>query len=803
MKKSFKKVLVALICIAMLTSVLPVVSLAAGADETEIVFGTGGKNGGNSEVTAQYVGGIGGKAADDTAYAFVFGETPTVSSRRYEYDITEYTPGTDEFTYEFSMYADGDAVAWICYRGGNHLIRWDADGKFYYNYNNTMTEYIELTRGEWHKVAISFRKGNRFVFYVDGQLLTDFSGWLSSPEMLGFGYLSTSANGIVAYDDCVKYKELYTAHYSKPYYTDPALTAVDKTVEIADNVVNYDAELITTSDALLSKLASAETDTIRLYTDSTLATLITDSTALTGDEAIVVESANKGYAYYTLDNSYIAPAMMRVQLVRADDDDTISNDNWIMNVKVRDDCVTVYSHTENPTWSISSNELIEILSSNTGYELTYVDDNKDEVTTSHVTGGYIKASKDETVFYIPIAKSFDYEKGYSTAKVADVNVRYRNAYGQTPVTATNVAGNPATAFGFAVKGAGVTAGDRYDIYQLDENLSDAYDPNLNKYYKVTCTYTFNMYAEGDALLYFGSAKGMHIFDWMPNGDVYITRYEGGKSIKDTNPVCNLPRGQWYHVAYSQDRASNRGELYINGNRYVSETGLLPSWNYYKGISLCIEGNAEYTTDSVGDRVLFSDVEYHEGFYYRDSQDIDVTNATEDFVIDETTNTIYTQNITTIDALKEAVLDNTDASAVKVYADKTFAAEATELADTNVVFVTSANGIRFENFVIKPMSELPDPTVSVSTGTNVFTAKTSRIAEVNDGLTLWMASYDDNNKLISIKFNSLTSDDIGNEVTDNLANGHGATNVKAFLWRDGFRPVASASGDIPVKEEITE
>ena len=312
-----------------------------------------------------------------------------------------------------------------------------------------------------------------------------------------------------------------------------------------------------------------------------------------------------------------------------------------------------------------------------------------------------------------------------------------------------------------------------------------------------------MYAEGDALLYFGSAKGMHIFDWMPNGDVYITRYEGGKSIKDANPVCNLPRGQWHHVAYSQDRPSNRGELYINGNRYVSETGLLPSWNFYKGISLCLNGSADYTEDSVGDRALFSDVEYHEGFYYRDNQDIDVTNATEDFVIDETNNVIYTQNISTVDALKAAVLANTDASSVKVYADNTFAVEATELADTNVVFVTSANGIRYENFTLKAMSELPDPTVSVKAGNYVFEAKTSRIAEVNNGLTLVMASYTDSNKLVSVLYQPLTANDIGNALDVKLSNGEGATNVKAFLWRDGFKPVAAASDVIPVPETPAE
>ncbi|MBO5369224.1 MAG: hypothetical protein J6B23_00955, partial [Clostridia bacterium] len=214
MKKSFKKVLVSLLCLAMLATMIPFTSLAADAEETEVIFGTGGSNGGNTEVNAAYVGGIGGKAADDTAYAFTFGETATTSSRRYQYDLTEYTAGTDEFTYEFNMYADGDAVAWVCYSSGYNLLRWDPDGKLWYNYNGTLTEFGTLTRGEWHKIAVSFRSGCRFVYYVDGVYVSDYSGWTSKPNTLGFGYSNNSANGVVAFDDCVKYKELYTAHYS-------------------------------------------------------------------------------------------------------------------------------------------------------------------------------------------------------------------------------------------------------------------------------------------------------------------------------------------------------------------------------------------------------------------------------------------------------------------------------------------------------------------------------------------------------------------------------------------------------------
>ncbi len=795
MKKSFKQVLVSLLCFAMMAAMVPFAGFAMGAEETIINIGSGGSVGGGGEINASYVGGIGGKAYDDTAYTYTFNETPTASSKRYQYDITEYSAGTDEFTYEFNMYADGDASAWICYDGGYSLLTWKSDGTLLYNYDGTMTEWGKLSRGQWHRVAISYRTGRRFVYYVDGNYISDYSKWIAAPSTIGFGYDTGSANGVVAYDDMIKYKELYNNHHSQPYYTAPSLTSVSKAVKIADNVVGYDADIITSSEALLCDITSSDTNAIRLYTDSTHSALISEDTHLTGNEAIVVESADKAYSYYTLDNTYIAPAMERVQLVKAEDDNNDPNDNWIVNVKLTDDSVAVYSHTENKSWRISSDNLIAILSSKTGYELSYVDANKEESATNHVTDGFIKAVKGENIFYIPIIKSYDYERGYSTNKAPNINVRYRNAYGQTPVTATNVAGNPATAFGFAVKPS--NNDDRYDIYKLDENLSEAYDINLNKYYRVTCTYMFNMYAEGDAILYFGSGKGLRIFEWLPNGDVYITRYdyESGSSIRDSKPACNLPRGQWYHVAYTLDRASNRGELYINGNRYVSETGYLPSWNYYKGISLCLAGSSEYTQESVGDRVLFSDVEYHEGFYYRDNQDIKITDSTNDCVIDTDNNVIYTQNIDTVDALKAAVLAGTDASAVKVYEDNSFAAQASELADSNIVFITSANGIRYENYTLKPMSELPAPQIELVLDTYVVEAK-AKILEVNDGLDFWIATYTDSNKLINVKKLSITSSDVGTTVSHKLAYGENATKVKSFIWRNGFKPVAAASGIVP-------
>ena len=41
MKKSFKKVLVSLLCLAMLATMIPFTSLAADAEETEITIGIG------------------------------------------------------------------------------------------------------------------------------------------------------------------------------------------------------------------------------------------------------------------------------------------------------------------------------------------------------------------------------------------------------------------------------------------------------------------------------------------------------------------------------------------------------------------------------------------------------------------------------------------------------------------------------------------------------------------------------------------------------------------------------------------
>ena len=416
MKKSFNKFLSVLLIFSMLTTVLPTLSLAADAAETGVSLGTGGSYGGSGLKVTQ-TGGIGGKCADDTSAAFVLGSEAASSARRYEYDISGYVAGTDEYTYEFNMYADGDAIAWMCYSSGYTLLRWDADGTLWYDNSGTLTEWGKLERGQWHRVAISYRKGQRFVFYVDGVLVCNSSKFTSTPKIIGFGYYSGSSNGIVAYDDMIKYDELYTNHHTTPYYTAPSISLSGATDLGDSNVINYDDELITTSTELLSCIAAGDTDTVKLYKGSNLLTQITEDIPLTGSEYVVVESADKAYSYYSISGGYKVPAA------------ELKSNN--ARVIVDGSNIYVYSHPLNASYRISSQDLLDSLTSETHSTIRYLNSDYEEVTADSVYDGYIMLtdSESETAYFTVKANTDNlWEEDFSISEFSSTG--YYNRFDQ-------------------------------------------------------------------------------------------------------------------------------------------------------------------------------------------------------------------------------------------------------------------------------------------------------------------------------------------------------------------------------------
>ncbi len=791
MKRSIKKLLASLLAVAMLAGLVPLGAMAE--TDTSFVFGTGTYGSFRSQgIPGVQLGGIGGKAEDDMAMAFVVDSEFNGQESRWQYPTTHIAAsdvgtsgGSQGIYYSFNMYADGNVVVSVGYGSGLSILKWNPDGSL--NVPN-VSGAVSAERGKWHKVVVSQNdsSGGRLALFIDGVRIgtsadAGWSGWGSKTPLL-FGVLADSANGVAAFDD--PYITLWNS--GNTYYKN---MSQDTIAPVDSETIDFDND----AKSLVYNYSIADTsalaDAIKTAASASEVTICDENLSVTENLAdakyAVIKNQANAYHYYSI-SELEKPVMEKVQLEEAADDTTTADDNWKTNVNFYDEAVAVYSHTENPTWQITSDALLGALSSKTGYELSYVDENKEPATTDHVTGGYLKAVKDDETLYIPIVKQYDYSTGFKTAAEANVNVKYRNAYGHTIInSASNVAGNPASAFGFSVK-PGSTSEDRHDIYMISD-VSNSSSFVVNK----TCTYVFNMYAEDDAVLSVGYRKGTKLFDWNPDGSVYVYRWVGGTNAKDATPFMNLERGKWHQVAFTIERASSRGELYIDGVHYENPE-LLPVWNMCSGISLCMGKLSEgYAADATG-RVLFSDVEYYEGMYYNYGETIEAKSSTVDFAIDTDAKVIYYQNMD-LAALKAAVLANTDASAVKVYTDATISAEAAELSAASVVFTTSENGMRYEYYTLKPYSEIPAPVLTVTPGTSTYKVSTKYITDLT-GYTLYAASYTSDNTLVGVTAYPVEADDLYKNLEFKLAYGDGGTKVKAFLWDDENTPLSFAQYD---------
>lgn len=550
MKKMFNKILSSLLICSILVCSLSFVSLAEKAAENQVILGDGGSYGGIGINVAQ-VGGIGGKSPDDMACAFVLGADEATYYRRYQYDVSQYVPGTDEYTYEFNMYADGNAEAWVCYGSGYSLIRWDADGTIWYDKDGTMTQWGRLSRGQWHRIAISYRIGYRFVYYIDGVLVCDTSRYTSAPSIIGFGYAEGSSDGTVAFDDMIKYDELYTNHYKEPYYTLPKIS-VSRAAKLGDNnVINYDDELITSSDMLLDCISIDETDTLRMYMDSHLVTQIKKDTPLTGSEYIVVESSDKAYTYYSVSGGYKMPVA------------ELSSTN--PRVVVDGGCVYVYSHPCNLSYKIDSDTLINSLTSKTHSSITYLNTDYEEVSVNDVYDGYIKLvdTNGNTAFFEIKPNTGNIFEEFFTLSDFSSNGYYHMFDESSKVTySISEAGiqkdNNDTSF--AIHGNGETnihpSGARYPAW-LQKNNPDI---TLNTVYTIEYSFLNMSSATSYSSVIWKKANGSNI----SNENLFSMTSNGTAYSYNNAEIGKLCTDEWHTVNITYDYTRARVLVYVDG-----------------------------------------------------------------------------------------------------------------------------------------------------------------------------------------------------------------------------------------------
>ena len=796
MKRSIKKLLASLLALAMIASVAP---LGAMAEETEavdtsFVFGTGSYGGFNYDTVAheygKQVGGIGGKASDDLALAFVYdSDEPLANDKRWSYPFTHIeelgtSGGSKGVYFEFNIYADGNATARVDCATSNILL-WAPDGTVSIPTHAGTTVTTTLERGKWHKVGLSLNESNggRFGVYFDGVRATDDAAtWdrtSAAKSPLYFSIEKNSTNGIVAYDD-PSYTVWYgsASNYSnvvKPNDIIQTTTSdyFDLEEDKSISVKKY-MEDIDTYKANLAEVFTNESE-VRLLCDD----MTTEASAFEEVENVLVKTVTNAYYQYTV-NEYVKSGVELIGLEKVKDEGSTADDNWLGNVFIVDNQkVAVYSNEFQNLATVSSERLIEKgLVSTEGYTLSYVDENKEPATSSSIQGGFVKASKEgEEDIYIEIVNK------YNVKDPVELTAGILDKRGSTLTSATGVAGKASDDVSHGFVGNTHTWTQAKYYFNEEEVIST--NP------RGTRTYVFNMYVDGDAVARFGimyDTSAYYLMEWHgATGDLYLPAT--GTSMSSTSEM-KLETGRWHQVAFSMDRATGgKSLLYIDGKVYDKSAAGEIGWNNYNGIALGVGFNA------TSGKVLFDDIVVYNGFYDPEGDVVKAVSATENFALDPSNNVIYCQNFD-VAGLKDAILENTDASDVKLYADSTMAQEATEINADTYVMTTSANGLRFAYYTVKSMDEAPVPEFTFNLSTYTFDVTTKVINAEKDTI-LYLATYSDDDTLVNIVTKPIGADELNKDITVRAAYGSDSVKkVKAFLWYEGLKPIAYATQEIP-------
>ena len=292
--------------LAVLISLLPVSSLCALA-ETEIITEGFGVDGGFSSryshitYTADYDTPLGGRS--DTSSVFTVGEAAPGTTVKHTTGVRYTVGATKTYTFEMSVYYDGDAypainAMWDDTLGASLLVNVDSDGYCWYNKLGTTTKSeVKLEAGKWNKIAISYEQPRvRFSIWVNGQLLTDstYGYGANQADKLWFGVDSASSKGRVAYDD---FKGYYGA-YDPATVIIPSLSVNSEFLKLENGIITYEPSVFATKADLDEALELTDTESTVLYTNDSYETTLADAI---GDGYVYVLTSPSGFmSYYTL-----------------------------------------------------------------------------------------------------------------------------------------------------------------------------------------------------------------------------------------------------------------------------------------------------------------------------------------------------------------------------------------------------------------------------------------------------------------------------------------------------------------------
>ncbi len=714
---------------------------------TTIKFGEGGEA--TNAMNGQKLGYIGGKVHGDEAWGWH--SDSSISEAGYQYAVSS----TDAAAWVFNMYADGDAVAGI-YTLDNWYkpLEYKPDGGLYVGGVKRTT----LERGKWHRIMLWFCRtpeygAGKICVIVDDITCTnngdgfydDAPSGSANQSKLRFYVDNCDTAGTVAFADCVVYEKLakdantdnfyYPAQRNKSdlvySYKDDNLV-----IDASEKKIKYNAVKYSTPELLSAAItATGNAKYADIFTDSQMTNKVTELDAA-NNTAVLVSPNGYGYDYYTLEELPLTD-MMKVSL-------SIS-DSLKKRIKKTDDGLAVYSGTYcSDANRISSDELLSKLSSENGYTLTYANQKKETTSANSVSDGYIKAVKDSETIYLPIA-------GRYNEKILTVSDFTQEGRGATKVENVNAAGNVGNGFKY-----GQSGGDKY-FQAIPGDTSTTY------------TYSLNMYADGDAVGSLAFRDGQDLLIWDENGKI---SYSDGSSWISTD--ISLERGRWHKMAVTYDSARNRFITYADG-QLVSPDG---RWNSTG------ENMRFGSYRGANGQVLLADFVTYEG-YYDPSGDSVGTAMNDNIIADAAAKKIYYKNITSATELAEQVKALTGAQDAKLYADNTFAAEASVLDNDKNIMVLTTSGNALAYYEIAAMPDVTEIYFENASG------KIKASAFVNNcdkNVRLFIASYDDNG-LTAVNFAEAAANSNTGKIETEI-NYIGQT-VRAFLWSDNLAPIRYA------------
>lgn len=224
------------------------------------------------------------------------------------------------------------------------------------------------------------------------------------------------------------------------------------------------------------------------------------------------------------------------------------------------------------------------------------------------------------------------------------------------------------------------------------------------------TYSFNIYADGEATLEFYFQKNSlgrcKLMDWSPDGSVNI--YESSDNV--TSKVLksgSIERGRWHRIVLMYEIKRGRFHIYVDGVRWGDSFGGL--WNPDKNYFYIGAGKG-----SKNGSVAFGNVS---GFYGKVTENYsNISVSAKDSTV-SISGYVISVDISSVKSVSDFLSRiSTDASSVKVYKDSAYTEETDVITNTTVLVLSNSAGTVFNYYKLQPTRvEITDVSFSREAG----------------------------------------------------------------------------------------